>query len=96
MQQRILILFALMVLGHWSLLGQKEKNLVQSTKDNFNYSAFSPSSTRIMYGIAEEPGRLLGDIYLDSAFHNAGAPRVQPHWLIPGNTPGRRKKSSDS
>lgn len=71
MQQRILILFALMVLGHWSLLGQKEKNLVQSTKDNFNYSAFSPSSTRIMYGIAEEPGRLLGDIYLDSAFHKA-------------------------
>ncbi len=71
MQLKICFLLAFMVLGSWSLLGQKEKNLVQSTKDNFNYSAFSPNSTRIMYGIAEEPGRLLGDIYLDSAFHKS-------------------------
>lgn len=47
---------------------QKSGTTQQSVRDNINLNAFTVSSSRIMYGIPDSPGQLLGDIYLDTAF----------------------------
>lgn len=50
---------------------QKQASTQQSVRDNINLNAFTVSNARIMYGIAESPGQLLGDIYLDTAFQTS-------------------------
>lgn len=52
-----------------SLISQEE--LYQTTRDEFNYGEFRPNNTAPIYGIAEKPGKLMGNIYLDSIFRSS-------------------------
>lgn len=49
-----------------SLISQEE--LYQTTRDEFNYGEFRPNNLAPVYGITEKPGKLMGNIYLDSIF----------------------------
>lgn len=68
MLKAILTASLLLVLG--THLGAQQKNSAaeQSVRDNFNINAFNVTGGRFMYGLDEDPGKLLGDIYLDTAF----------------------------
>lgn len=52
-----------------SLISQEE--LYQTTRDEFNYGEFRPNNSAPIYGIAEKPGKLMGNIYLDSIFRSS-------------------------
>lgn len=41
---------------------------MQSTRDRLNYGTFSIPQTGVLFGVAGEPGKLLGTNYLDSTF----------------------------
>jgi hypothetical protein len=49
------------------LLAQNE-SLMQSTRDRLNYNTFSIPQTGVLFGLAGEPGKLVGDNYLDTTF----------------------------
>jgi len=48
-----------------------QEELYQTTRDEFNYGEFRPNNAAPIYGIAEKPGKLMGNIYLDSIFRNS-------------------------
>lgn len=48
-----------------------QEELYQTTRDEFNYGEFRPNNTAPIYGIAEKPGKLMGNIYLDSIFRSS-------------------------
>lgn len=52
-----------------SLISQEE--LYQTTRDEFNYGEFRPNNLAPIYGITEKPGKLMGNIYLDSIFRTS-------------------------
>lgn len=52
-----------------SLISQEE--LYQTTRDEFNYGEFRPNNSLPIYGITEKPGKLMGNIYLDSIFRSS-------------------------
>jgi hypothetical protein len=52
-----------------SLISQEE--LFQTTRDEFNYGEFRPNNSLPIYGITEKPGKLMGNIYLDSIFRSS-------------------------
>lgn len=66
MKTLILFIFLFIPL---SLISQEE--LYQTTRDEFNYGEFRPNNTAPIYGIAEKPGKLMGNIYLDSIFRSS-------------------------
>ncbi len=49
------------------LMAQNEA-MMQSTRDRLNYGTFSIPQTGVLFGVAGEPGKLLGSNYLDSTF----------------------------
>jgi hypothetical protein len=65
---KTLILFSFFFIP-LSLISQEE--LYQTTRDEFNYGEFRPNNTAPIYGIAEKPGKLMGNIYLDSIFRSS-------------------------
>lgn len=65
---KTLILFSFFIIP-LSLISQEE--LYQTTRDEFNYGEFRPNNTAPIYGIAEKPGKLMGNIYLDSIFRSS-------------------------
>lgn len=48
-----------------------QEDLYQTTRDEFNYGEFRPNNVAPIYGIAEKPGKLLGNIYIDSIFRSS-------------------------
>lgn len=48
-----------------------QEELYQATRDEFNYGEFRPNNSAPIYGIAEKPGKLMGNIYLDSIFRSS-------------------------
>jgi len=48
-----------------------QEELYQTTRDEFNYGEFRPNNSAPIYGIAEKPGKLMGNIYLDSIFRSS-------------------------
>jgi hypothetical protein len=48
-----------------------QEELYQTTRDEFNYGEFRPNNSSPIYGIAEKPGKLMGNIYLDSIFRSS-------------------------
>lgn len=48
-----------------------QEDLYQTTRDEFNYGEFRPNNAAPIYGIAEKPGKLMGNIYLDSIFRSS-------------------------
>ncbi|MFY8010736.1 MAG: hypothetical protein ACOVRG_02030 [Saprospiraceae bacterium] len=65
---KTLILFSFFFIP-LSLISQEE--LYQTTRDEFNYGEFRPNNSVPIYGIAEKPGKLMGNIYLDSIFRSS-------------------------
>lgn len=65
---KTLILFSFFFIP-LSLISQEE--LYQTTRDEFNYGEFRPNNSAPIYGIAEKPGKLMGNIYLDSIFRSS-------------------------
>ena len=65
---KTLILFSFFFIP-LSLISQEE--LYQTTRDEFNYGEFRPNNTAPIYGIAEKPGKLMGNIYFDSIFRSS-------------------------
>lgn len=47
------------------------QEMAQSTIDDFNYGEFRPNNLAPRYGVAEKPGQLLGQIYIDSTFRSS-------------------------
>jgi hypothetical protein len=68
MLKAILTASLLLLFGARLLAQQKNPAAEQSVRDNINLNAFNVTGSRFMYGIDEDPGKLLGDIYLDTAF----------------------------
>jgi hypothetical protein len=68
--KRLIPLFCFLFCGI-ALAGQNNQ-MTQSTRDAFNYGQmgnFNPnSSASMVYGIADAPGEVVGDIYLDSSY----------------------------
>ncbi len=48
-----------------------QEELYQTTRDEFNYGEFRPNNSAPIYGIAEKPGKLMGNIFLDSIFRSS-------------------------
>jgi hypothetical protein len=48
-----------------------QDELYQSTRDDLNYGEFRPNNLAPRYGIAEKPGKLLGNIHLDTTFRKS-------------------------
>ena len=48
-----------------------QEELYQTTRDEFNYGEFRPNNSLPIYGITEKPGKLMGNIYLDSIFRSS-------------------------
>lgn len=48
-----------------------QDELYQSTRDDLNYGEFKPNNLAPRYGIAEKPGKLLGNIHLDTTFRKS-------------------------
>ena len=69
MRHSLTLLFLLTVVPR--LMAQNEA-MMQSTRDRLNYGTFSIPQTGVLFGVAGEPGKLLGNNYLDSTFQ-AGA-----------------------
>lgn len=65
---KTLILFSFFFIP-LSLISQEE--LYQTTRDEFNYGEFRPNNLAPIYGITEKPGKLMGNIYLDSIFRTS-------------------------
>lgn len=57
--------------------------IMQSTRDRLNYSSFSIPQTGVLFGVAGEPGKLIGSNYLDSTFQ-AGV--IKFYGKIAGNS----------
>ena len=68
MLKAILTASLLLALGAHLQAQQKNPAAEQSVRDNININAFNVTGSRFMYGMDEDPGKLLGDIYLDTAF----------------------------
>ena len=67
MMEKLIFIFCCLIP---SLLISQE-DLYQTTRDEFNYGEFRPNNVAPIYGIAEKPGKLLGNIYLDSIFRSS-------------------------
>lgn len=66
-----LIVFSLVLLGFIGTV-QGQEGMVQSTKDAINFGTFIPSANRAaIYGIVGPGGSVVGDIYLDTAWHTS-------------------------
>lgn len=65
---KTLILFSFLSIP-FMMYSQEE--LYQATRDEFNYGEFRPNNSAPIYGIAEKPGKLMGNIYLDSIFRSS-------------------------
>lgn len=52
-------------------LAFSQDELYQSTRDDLNYGEFRPNNLAPRYGIAEKPGKLLGNIHLDTTFRKS-------------------------
>lgn len=48
-----------------------QDELYQSTRDDLNYGEFKPNNLAPRYGISEKPGKLLGNIHLDTVFRKS-------------------------
>jgi hypothetical protein len=48
-----------------------QDELFQSTRDDLNYGEFRPNNLAPRYGIAEKPGKLLGNIHIDTTFRKS-------------------------
>jgi hypothetical protein len=63
------ILLLILLAFPLGLFSQDE--LYQSTRDDLNYGEFRPNNLAPRYGIAEKPGKLLGDIHPDTIFRKS-------------------------
>lgn len=84
-----LLSFSLLALGlATSLPAQPEVPPV--TRDAINRGLFHPSSSVMLYGTKNRPPQLLGNSYLDTAFHPATLyffPEVLAHFSLPADAP---------